>query len=85
MENLNSAFHTSLISFDEGLLGSDKDLACAVWRTLIRDEINPENKDENDATDTDPMSMISHPSADPRALESLVSYIRMQVRRVLTV
>ncbi|KAA0198834.1 hypothetical protein HAZT_HAZT007502 [Hyalella azteca] len=52
LEDMNSHLQTSLVSYDEGLLGSDRDLAGAVWRRL----------------------------ADPRCLESLVSYIRQQVQ-----
>ncbi|XP_074650392.1 ubiquinol-cytochrome-c reductase complex assembly factor 1-like [Tubulanus polymorphus] len=49
----------AMFSYDEGLLGDDKDLAAALWRTFF------ERK-----------------NIDPRLLESMVHYVRRQIKHL---
>ncbi|XP_018022028.1 ubiquinol-cytochrome-c reductase complex assembly factor 1 [Hyalella azteca] len=80
LEDMNSHLQTSLVSYDEGLLGSDRDLAGAVWRRLVRRLIDNEAGEEQDTQTSKVLENIAEPQADPRCLESLVSYIRQQVQ-----
>jgi len=66
---LQAQFKYNVMSFDEGLLAGDTVLAGALWQGLLRVEEN---------TPSGPR--IVAPSADPRVLESLVAYVREQVK-----
>jgi len=69
MDELQAQFMYNVLTYDEGLLGSDALLGGAVWQGLIRwEEATPQG------------SRIAPPRADPRVLESLVAYVREQVK-----
>ena len=83
LQEMNAIFQTALVSFDEGLLGSDKDLACAVWRSLIRHEIEEKLQTDDEEVENSSinagLAKIVDAKADPRSLEAIVCYIRKQV------
>ncbi|KAK7460361.1 hypothetical protein BaRGS_00038889 [Batillaria attramentaria] len=45
VRQMADVFHASLFALDEGLLGTDRDLAGAVWRILLemRDDVDPQH------------------------------------------
>merc|ERR1712212_1433726 len=65
------------VSYDEGLLDNDKVLAGAVWNNLIR--LDKEGVSYLDEPETNDYDLISDYKGDPRALESLVAYIREMI------
>ena len=82
----------ALISYDEGLLGSDTDLAGAVWRAFIRRDASSEEDLEGEGEDIEDHAVdyseedldfiIAEPRADPKSIEIIVEYIRRQVSMV---
>ncbi|KAK3087857.1 hypothetical protein FSP39_011555 [Pinctada imbricata] len=59
LKQMYNHFSMAMLTYDEGLLGDDKDLAQAIWR-----------------------NMYNSSDVDPQVLETLVMYIRKQVRHM---
>lgn len=66
-----------VLFFDEGLMGTDAELANALWNNLLANK-KPEYMDD----DTFNLNHIADFNCDPRVVELMVSYVRKMVHKM---